>query len=340
MSTAIATNQATAIEAVLIGGDLARLTPEQRVAYYHQVCESVGLNPLTKPFEYITLNGKLVLYALKNCTEQLRKIHTVSIKIVSREMVDDVYVVTSQATLPSGRCDESIGAVPLGMLKGEPRANAIMKAETKAKRRVTLSIVGLGMLDETEVETIPGAKVAAEMPAIVDAKPSNGQPLTPPPAPAVDVETTPPTDGPKMSDPTQHKEIARLFESRTAKTAWIERSAWLSNFFARPLTKTIKKWGELTAEEAARAIQALRLDVLLDDKYGGAEPGKREWLAGFFPRLTDPTLSDLTDSDIALAIAKLSPKPGAKGKTPAPKRLTTVDDEGNEIDTATGEVIA
>jgi hypothetical protein len=33
-----------------------------------------------------------------------------------------------------------------------------MKAETKAKRRVTLSIVGLGMLDESELETIPQLK--------------------------------------------------------------------------------------------------------------------------------------------------------------------------------------
>jgi len=32
-----------------------------------------------------------------------------------------------------------------------------MRAETKAKRRVTLSICGLGMLDETEVDSIPGA---------------------------------------------------------------------------------------------------------------------------------------------------------------------------------------
>jgi hypothetical protein len=36
--------------------------------------------------------------------------------------------------------------------------NALMKAVTKAKRRVTLSICGLGMLDETEVETIPSAR--------------------------------------------------------------------------------------------------------------------------------------------------------------------------------------
>jgi hypothetical protein len=34
----------------------------------------------------------------------------------------------------------------------------MMKAETKSKRRVTLSIVGLGMLDESEVDSIPGAK--------------------------------------------------------------------------------------------------------------------------------------------------------------------------------------
>jgi hypothetical protein len=38
-------------------------------------------------------------------------------------------------------------------------ANALMKAETKSKRRVTLSICGLGFLDETEADSIPGAVV-------------------------------------------------------------------------------------------------------------------------------------------------------------------------------------
>ena len=37
-----------------------------------------------------------------------------------------------------------------------------MKCETKAKRRVTLSICGLGMLDETEVETSTGVLVSGE----------------------------------------------------------------------------------------------------------------------------------------------------------------------------------
>jgi hypothetical protein len=48
--------------------------------------------------------------------------------------------------------------VSLANLKGDNLANALMKAETKAKRRVTLSIVWLGWLDETEVETVAGAR--------------------------------------------------------------------------------------------------------------------------------------------------------------------------------------
>ena len=148
---------ASAIERVVVGGDLAKLTPEQRVAYYRQVCDSLGLNPYTQPFSYIVLNGKLTLYATRGASDQLRKLHRVSVTIVGREQVDDLYVVTARATMPEGRTDESIGAVALGSLKGDARANAIMKAETKAKRRVTLSIVGLGWLDETEIETIPNA---------------------------------------------------------------------------------------------------------------------------------------------------------------------------------------
>jgi hypothetical protein len=152
--TAVETqNNLKIMEQVLISGDLSKLNTEQRLSYYTKVCESVGLNPLTKPFEYINLNGKLVLYAKRDATDQLRKIYTVSIKITGRELVGDIYVVTAQAQI-GNRTDESIGAVPIGHLKGDAKANGMMKAETKSKRRVTLSICGLGMLDETEVETI------------------------------------------------------------------------------------------------------------------------------------------------------------------------------------------
>jgi len=148
-----------AIEQVLIGGDLAKLTPEQRTQYYMRVCQSLGLNPLTKPFDYIVLNGRLTLYARRDAADQLRKIHGVSIIRLERERIEDIYIVTAYARDRSGREDSSTGAVSIAGLKGDALANALMKAETKAKRRVTLSICGLGMLDETEVETVPGAQV-------------------------------------------------------------------------------------------------------------------------------------------------------------------------------------
>ena len=129
------------------------------LAYYRAVCQSLGFDPLSKPFEYLWLNGKLRLYALRDCADQLRRLHGISITITSRERLGDLYLVTARARDHTGREDESLGAVALGTLKGDALANALMKAETKAKRRVTLSLAGLGWLDETEIVTIPGARV-------------------------------------------------------------------------------------------------------------------------------------------------------------------------------------
>lgn len=165
-NNSLAKTNNNAIESVLIGGDLSKLSPEQRVNYYKSVCDSLGLNVLTRPFDYITLNGKLTLYARRDCADQLRNIHKVSINITSREKIDDIYIVTAKAKNSEGREDESTGAVNVAGLKGEALANAFMKAETKSKRRVTLSICGLGLLDETEVETI----VSVETPVDVTPK--------------------------------------------------------------------------------------------------------------------------------------------------------------------------
>lgn len=153
-------DQAAIMERVLVVGDLSRLDARERTQYYRAVCASVGLNPLTKPFEYIQLNGKLTLYSTKNCTDQLRQIQGVSVTIVNREHVGDMFVVTARATKADGRSDEDVGAVFLPQGKGgENAANAIMKAHTKAKRRVTLSICGLSFLDESELETTPARRV-------------------------------------------------------------------------------------------------------------------------------------------------------------------------------------
>jgi hypothetical protein len=149
------------LEAYIAAGDIGKLGPEQRIALYRAVCDSMGLNPLTQPFQYLTLSGKTVLYATKSCTEQLRSIHGVSVVRMEREIIGDILTVTVAVTERTGREDISTGSVSLAGLKGENLSNAHMKAETKAKRRATLSICGLAVLDETEVDSIAGAQAVS-----------------------------------------------------------------------------------------------------------------------------------------------------------------------------------
>ncbi|EMY7201707.1 hypothetical protein ABCL81_001294 [Campylobacter coli] len=145
-------------ELALVKGDLSKLSDVERASYVKILCESLGLNMLTKPFEYIVLNGKLTLYANKSATDQLRQIRKVSITKTEVAQVGDIYMVTAYAATPDGRTDCDTGALNIKNLGGDNLANAIMKAITKAKRRVTLSICGLGMLDESELETISDEK--------------------------------------------------------------------------------------------------------------------------------------------------------------------------------------
>lgn len=160
---------AESVEKVLIAGDLTPLTPGERVDYYKKVCMSLGLNPLTSPFMYILFREpgggqpKLSLYATKSCTEQLRKIHGVSvIPPFRRSKSDSIITVEVDVRDARGRTDTASGSVPTFKwkdgqrveLQGAELCNADMKCETKAKRRATLSICGLAFLDESELDTM------------------------------------------------------------------------------------------------------------------------------------------------------------------------------------------
>ena len=208
MESAIVTTQDNGkiLESVILKGDISALSPIEKVQYYKAVCESVGLNPLTQPLAYIVLNGKSTLYAKRDATDQLRKIHGVSVTSCKNERVEDVYIVSVGVSDKDGRTDMGTGAVTIGNLKGDALANALMKAETKAKRRATLSICGLGLLDETELETIhdkpkstaqPVAERVAAMlapPAPIEASPEPQAALSEP-EPVAEPRTAPPQNG-------------------------------------------------------------------------------------------------------------------------------------------------
>ncbi len=180
---------AATLEHVLGTGDLSLLTIPQRVEYYRRTCQTLGLNPLTRPFRFVRFqNGEVQLYATKDCTEQLRSLRDISLEIVSRNFDAGVYTVTTRAQMPNGRKDEDIGSVALSpQATGEFRANGMMRATTKSKRRVTLSICGLGgMPDESEIDSIPGGVVTFD--------PDQPLPAAPPTIDAPKQSSPPPPD--------------------------------------------------------------------------------------------------------------------------------------------------
>ncbi|WP_294348013.1 hypothetical protein [Prosthecochloris sp.] len=143
---------------VLLRGDLSSLNDNEKYAYAMSYAKAVGLNPATMPFQILKLQGKERLYADKGTAELLRASRGLSFgKPEYSQMDGDVLSVTISIT-DGTRTDYEEGAVYVGGLQGEALANARMKALTKAKRRATLSFCGLGMLDETEVETIARAE--------------------------------------------------------------------------------------------------------------------------------------------------------------------------------------
>lgn len=149
-----------AVERAVLAGDLSRLTPIQRAAYYWRVCKSLGLNPYTQPFRFLRLQDRLVMYATRDATDQLRRLHKVSIDDLTVTVTDDVIEAQVSGHTPDGRQDADIGCVPIPK-SVDKTADARMKAVTKAKRRLTLSLVGLGMMSEEEAEDLGGVPVAA-----------------------------------------------------------------------------------------------------------------------------------------------------------------------------------
>lgn len=176
---------ADAINALVLKGDTSLLTEPEKIQYYHAVCNSLGLNPATRPFEFLNFqatddqldekgklikkgkSGKEVLYPNKNCAEQLRMMHGVSLsgpKFTFEGPSNQVIICEVTAKTRDGREDTDIGVVDrtAGKDKWLSLGDGMLKATTKAKRRVTFSMLGLGFLnnlseaaEEGDAEMLP-----------------------------------------------------------------------------------------------------------------------------------------------------------------------------------------
>jgi hypothetical protein len=163
MNTELTTTKpidAALVDKLILQGDLNGLSQPELVSYYMAVCERSGLDYTTKPFDIVAFqSGKKVLYANKTATAQLTAKHCPSVRIVDRSISNGLIIVTAEVTKRDDSSVQDIGATALPTGSPDAQANAIMKATTKAKRRAILSAFGLGMLDESEFESMQGVHV-------------------------------------------------------------------------------------------------------------------------------------------------------------------------------------
>jgi len=149
--------QARVIDSLVLRGDISLLNSQDRARYYIEYCQQLGLNPASNPLAILKLNGKEVLYPTRGATDQLAAIHRLNREVIEGPELRkfgtvELLYCKVKVTHPNGRVETALATLP-----GRVDDNALMKLETKAKRRGTLSILGLGLLDETEIESIPSS---------------------------------------------------------------------------------------------------------------------------------------------------------------------------------------
>lgn len=139
--------------------DYSGLTVREKLGIYLKRCEVAGVNPLLRPFQWGTIDGKTQLVRTKALGAQVRQREAVSVRVVEQVFDVDrgVYAVRVVGETPDGRVDEDLGAESIIGMRGQDLADAMMKAFTKAKSRVTESMFSSGGgSDQTEVRRQEG----------------------------------------------------------------------------------------------------------------------------------------------------------------------------------------
>lgn len=151
------------LKKILFKGDLSSLTPEQQIAYYIQRCERIGLDPYSKPFDFLEIadkktgEKKIILYANKECAAQLTVERNISIERLERIEENGVYTVIAHVRASDGRTGINLSVAKVKGLEGNNYENAVKRCVTQAIRRTILMVCGLGDTDESEIPNIPNA---------------------------------------------------------------------------------------------------------------------------------------------------------------------------------------
>lgn len=174
-------------------GDLERLTSQEREAYLLAACEFLQVPSELGQVELTFMDSgdgkrQLVLYVKRGATDIIRDRRKINVDSMVQTNGEGYvgWVVTGHDS--AGRQEIAVGAVSTKGLSGKAIADAVMTAQTKGCRRLTLQFAGGGFLDELEVNEKTTSIVNAPQPLSILAPPSvrpsvaPGRDITPPAA--------------------------------------------------------------------------------------------------------------------------------------------------------------
>jgi len=136
--------------------DLESMNEEQRQQYVRNVCEHMGVPPELNLVMLTYLDEqdgprRLVAYAKRGATEIIRNNRNINVTELTSKEIGGSIVFTATGKDNNGRQEMSTGSKYIYGLVGKELDDAIMTAQTRATRRMTLQFVGAGVLDESEV---------------------------------------------------------------------------------------------------------------------------------------------------------------------------------------------
>jgi hypothetical protein len=135
---------------------LENLTEAEKLEYYTNACEFFNVPVELNLLEFLWLDSgigtkNLVLYAKRGATDIMRASHGIHIDEIKEAINGDFVTFTAKGHDSTGRSDVAIGAAYIRGLTGRNLTNELMTGQTRATRRLTLQLVGGGLLDESEV---------------------------------------------------------------------------------------------------------------------------------------------------------------------------------------------
>lgn len=166
MSTELVSMTSASVKEYFRSGNVAQLKEAEKDFVLAKLCEKYNLDPILRPFDLIDFRGVQKFYMTASATNQLANAKSLSRTVESLE-IDPVSMLAKcivKVSEPStGRVEMSHGFISLSkfqaptkeelaskkfepkrvMLEGDDLANALLKLETKTKRRATLSFFGV-----------------------------------------------------------------------------------------------------------------------------------------------------------------------------------------------------